>query len=214
MTHCSPPLRRALQSSKRQGLAADSLNLHLLYTFLYDRLDWRGVHTVQELENNYRNHVPPGYPETTPCASLNPGLIYNPNDSYSITAIPTAINPPPNAPPTSTHPPPTFLGPALATLVVEAMTLPLPLPLPLAVAVIGPPTNDPVPVAPLALDTVTVPLSPLTAGNTLSVVHPFALSGQTSARSNPLSSGPVGPDSYFHATFRFRKLDWRGSEAG
>jgi hypothetical protein len=64
------------------------------------------------------------------------------------------------------------------------------------------------------LDTVTGTLEPLTVGRTVKVVHALPLPGHTSARSKSLSSGPVGPESYFHSMLRFIKLTCRGSLSG
>jgi hypothetical protein len=70
---------------------------------------------------------------------------------------------------------------------------------------------------PLEVDLVTVAgiLEPLTDGKTVNVVQAVPeTSGQVSFRSNPLSSGPVGPVSYFHVTFKFSKFTCTGSESG
>lgn len=72
---------------------------------------------------------------------------------------------------------------------------------------------------PLALDvdltTVTGTLVPLVAGNALSVVQFIPVTfGQVSVRFNPLSKGPVGPDSYFQVIFKFPKFTCRGSLSG
>lgn len=65
------------------------------------------------------------------------------------------------------------------------------------------------------LTTVTGTLDPLVAGNVLSVVQFIPTTfGQVSVRFNPLSSGPVGPDSYFQVTFKPKKSTCLGSLSG
>lgn len=98
-----------------------------------------------------------------------------------------------------------LLVPALAAMVEDAVAE--------LVAVIVAAPDELLPVA-LDLDTVTGTLDPLTAGKPLRVVQPLPLSGHTSVRFRFLFSGPVGPDSYFHETPRFRKLTCRGSLSG
>ena len=57
------------------------------------------------------------------------------------------------------------------------------------------------------LVTVTGMLEPLVAGKVLRVEQFIPTTyGQVSVRFSALSSGPVGPDSYFQVTFRFKKL--------
>ncbi len=70
---------------------------------------------------------------------------------------------------------------------------------------------------PLDVDLVTVAgiLEPLTDGKAVEVVQAVPeISGHVSLRFKPLSSGPVGPVSYFHVTFRFKKLTCTGSLSG
>jgi hypothetical protein len=67
----------------------------------------------------------------------------------------------------------------------------------------------------VVLVTVAGMLEPLVAGKTLRVVQGVpATFGQTSVRFKPLSSGPVGPDSYFHVMLKFKKLTCLGSLSG
>ena len=57
------------------------------------------------------------------------------------------------------------------------------------------------------LVTVTGILEPLVAGKELSVEQFIPTTyGQVSVRFRLLSRGPVGPDSYFQVTFKFKKL--------
>lgn len=66
----------------------------------------------------------------------------------------------------------------------------------------------------LVLVTVTGILEPLVAGKAVNVVHKLAFPGHVPMRFKSLSSGPVGPFSYFHSILAFRKLTCRGSLSG